>query len=771
MIFFETTTSSRLYYIYLLVAFLFILASCTTIKNYPVNEPFVYQTNIKLQGKFTTAEKKDLLPKLTQQLHDSIAVRKVQKLVLFQTLRNPPVYDSVNAQLSVTYMRALLNSLGYYRDSITFDTSLKVIKGYLGKELRTTVNFNVHPGKLVHLDSISYTLPDSLQKITMAHHKESLLKKGDPFAKPLISSEFDRLADIYRNNGYLNFSRDQLLAVWDTVGIELLRPTLDPIEQAQQLQQLQKRRENPTADVQITLRADNDSADLIQYHIGNVTVYPDIALDTINYIGQTTTKGNVKVISYHNLFKPKVLFENIHLHHGDLYDQRIYLKTLNRFSSLGAWRLVTIDQIPRDSTDTVDFVVNLTPAKKYLFNANLEGSQNWGSVFTEGSLLGIGINIGLQNRNFVRGANQANTNFRFGTELGGSTGSGLVQTKQVTLGHTISFPRLVPYFKVPSRIENFKTIFALNLSNIDRVDYFNLTTLNSSWGYEFNWKNKLLGVRFPNIEYSFLTKRSSLQQLIDSNQSYKYIFNTGFVSSGIVNFAITKTHNNITNLARFNIEGSGFISGLFRSKFLDSNLYRFVKLDAEFRQTYKIRRSAFAWRFFSGIGYELPSTHNRNDLYMPFFKQYFAGGANSMRAWALRRLGPGSAIKSFSKTIAPDRFGDIQLELNNEYRFFITDISGVTINSALFADMGNVWFLRENADFPGGEFRFAKLWKDLAIGVGTGLRIDFGIFLIRLDYAYKAKDPSPDTIAKQNKWFYNWKWYNGQFQLGVNYPF
>jgi outer membrane protein assembly factor BamA len=142
-----------------------------------------------------------------------------------------------------------------------------------------------------------------------------------------------------------------------------------------------------------------------------------------------------------------------------------------------------------------------------------------------------------------------------------------------------------------------------------------------------------------------------------------------------------------------------------------------------------------------------------------------------MRAWPLRKLGPGSNIQSFERTVAPERFGDIQLEMNAEYRFFLFDIGGVLINSALYTDIGNIWFLRQAPGFPGGEFKFRKLWKDLAIGAGTGLRVDFGFFLVRLDYAYKVKDPSPETLDVQNKWFYNWRPFNGQLQLGVNYPF
>jgi outer membrane protein assembly factor BamA len=157
---------------------------------------------------------------------------------------------------------------------------------------------------------------------------------------------------------------------------------------------------------------------------------------------------------------------------------------------------------------------------------------------------------------------------------------------------------------------------------------------------------------------------------------------------------------------------------------------------------------------------------------MPFFRQYFAGGPNSMRAWGLRRLGPGSSVLSFAREQIPDRFGDIQLEANAEYRFFLADLNGIKINSALFTDIGNVWFLRKNENFPDGNFQLNRLGKDIAIGMGTGLRVDFGLFLIRVDYALKVKNPSPENIEEQNKWFYDWKKLtNGQLQLGVNLPF
>lgn len=767
--------------------FLLFFTSCNVVKDYPARQPFVYDTNIEIEGKFSTDEKKQLESQLKQQLHDSIRVREVQKFVgwekgprfFYSVLSKPPVFDSSNADKSLQFMKALLHSNGYYRDTISVDTSVDI----KSDQYRTTVNFKVNPGKLIRFDSIRYNLADdTLQKLTLEEQKNSLVKKGEPFAKPLISTEFNRLVDHYRNNGYLLFAFDDLLAVWDTVGLALLRPTLDPFEQAEQLQELQRRRANPTADLEIRLRDNNDSLRLNRFYVGNVTVYPDLTVDTALYQPTEKISKGYRIISYQDYFKPIVITENISLTRGSLYDQRNYLQTLTRFNGLGAWRLVIIDQIPRPGTDTVDFVIKLSPSPKYSFDINLEGSKNF-NTYIAGDLLGLGLNLGLQNRNFAHAANKANTNLRYGIEL--NSNQNFLQTQQVLLSHNIHSPRFVPRLKnTPAllRDRNINSVLAFSAGLVDRKDFFKLATFNTSWGYELNWKtnspaitkqkNKLLAIRIPNIEYTWLVRRDTLNKLIENNASFKYIYNNGLITSTSAKYLVAYSKKDRTSQVQLNGEISGFLLGYFRTKFLDSNLYRFRKFDAEYRQTIKIRRKQFAWRVFAGAGFSSMRFEKDNiNLYLPFFRQYYGGGANSMRAWGLRKIGPGSAIKSFDQTIAPDRFGDIQMEANAEYRFYVADINGVTLNSALFTDIGNVWFMRENPDFPGGQFKFNKLWKDIGIGLGTGLRVDFGFLNIRLDYAFKVKNPSPDNIEEQNKWFYQWQFNNGQFQLGVNYPF
>ena len=169
----------------------------------------------------------------------------------------------------------------------------------------------------------------------------------------------------------------------------------------------------------------------------------------------------------------------------------------------------------------------------------------------------------------------------------------------------------------------------------------------------------------------------------------------------------------------------------------------------------------------------------RNNL--PFFRQYFAGGPNSMRAWALRRLGPGSVVKDFDGiTGFSDRFGDVQLEANIEYRFPLGKLFGIKINGAVFTDMGNIWYLKKGPPsigrLPEEVFNFSRLGTDLAIGSGVGIRVDFDFFVVRFDASHKVKDPSPSTDREylKNKWFgYVQKDFlrGTQFQLGISYPF
>ncbi|MCH5600531.1 BamA/TamA family outer membrane protein [Niabella ginsengisoli] len=266
--------------------------------------------------------------------------------------------------------------------------------------------------------------------------------------------------------------------------------------------------------------------------------------------------------------------------------------------------------------------------------------------------------------------------------------------------------------------------------------------------------------------------------MIDNNPSIQNLFSDGLITSVITNFSMpwNSPNKRSVNVIRMNFESSGLLTGLVRNSFIDEQLYRFIKLDAEYAKLIKLSsKTGLVLRGFGGVGYEFDATANplkRSQL--PFFKQYYSGGPNSMRAWQLRRLGPGSAIKDFEGSgSVPDRFGDVQLEANIEYRMPLFSIGSLPINGAIFTDVGNVWFLKKDAGNPEERFNLSRLGTDLAIGSGAGVRADFGFFVIRLDYAYKVKDPSPDinNAAYQNK-FFAYPFFKGsQLQVGIGYPF
>jgi outer membrane protein assembly factor BamA len=223
------------------------------------------------------------------------------------------------------------------------------------------------------------------------------------------------------------------------------------------------------------------------------------------------------------------------------------------------------------------------------------------------------------------------------------------------------------------------------------------------------------------------------------------------------------------------------IFGLIKG--LKNDIYRYIKLEAEYRQTKKWDKSEMAYRAFAGMGYNYGNYPGNKEIStLPFFKQFSVGGPYSMRAWGLRQLGLGSSITydSILTSSFRDRYGDMVLEFNAEYRFTMATIAGVKIGSALYSDIGNIWNLKKNPLDPKASFSFSNLANDLAIGLGTGLRLDFSYFLIRLDFAYKVKDPmrrvNEGWMSIKN---FNWtdtrsnglEVPNYALQLGIGLPF
>lgn len=781
---------------YLYIVCVLLLASCATVPvRYQPGKPFVYKSAVKVISDSLDEEKKqELRSALYRQLDDSMKSATTTAFfnfnkafrIIYNRMDRPPVFDSAELTKSKKYLTSLMKAEGFYNDSINYSFKIDTFKKT--SQLRTDITFNVFPGKLTKLDSVSYNLDsgsyktkyNELQRLAMAEAKNSFLKKGEAFSRAAVANELDRLVNIYRNNGYFKITRDELIAVWDTMDVSLLRPTLDPFEQFEIIRKMQERRNNPTANVEIKIRSAADTAKVKKYYIGNVTVYPDFnPVDTTvtkepSYIFDKENGTSYEILSNREFFKTKFLPENIFLRKGQVYSQYNYLKTINRFNTLGTWRLVNIEPQPVRG-DTVDFTIKLSPADKYSFNANVEGSYNQGG-FIASNLFGIGLNIGVLNRNSNHSANRASTNIRYGVEL--NLKDNFIQTQQVSVGRNIIYPRLRPKMKwLPERLrENGRSSLSLNGAYTDRRTFYQLTTFNASWGYDFQWNKKTntniikqLGIRMPNIEYVFFNPTQAFKDSLAKRPSLKNIFTNGLVSSVLSNYSITHYKNKTTNSLSAGLEFSGLLAGLLPGSFIKKELFRFIKLDAEYKKNIKIsKNTSFAMRLFAGLGIPMPVGLTTKDSSIPFTKAYFAGGPNSMRAWQVRRLGPGKYLGNLKDN---DRFGDVRFEANAEYRALLKNISGVRLEIGLFTDIGNIWTLKDIPDLPGGQF--AKNWNFIAVDAGMGFRLDFGYFLIRLDGSLNLLDPSPDLQFKdkQNKFGEYSVKDGGRLQLGINYPF
>lgn len=795
---------------YLLSCVIFI-SSCTVVKNPPLQKPFVYENNINITGNINKDEKKRLTEDLSNYWDDSLYARKVQQFGVRFVLKSPPVFDTANIGRSRLFMTGYLNSQGYYnakftnldsgyKHAYTFDTT--------DNQIRTKITFNIDPGKTLIIDSLYYNLSNGfLDSISHANKKGSFIKEGKTvFSKQNIAGELDREVALLRQKGYFMLTRQNLYAEVDTTDLSLLEITTDPFEQARKIAEAaEKRTQNPTCIVAIRNRENPDSTKIAddsiyfkRYYVGRTYFYPEtgryeqpdsIMKDTAKYkkiVGAYATEYYQK-----KLFVFKVLRDHNSQRKGAVYNETNFYKTLNNFSQIGAWERVDYRTTLRG--DTIDFHYFLTPAKKETIAFYLETSRNTGDLLATGTLIGLAFNTSYTNRNVWHRAIQSNTTFSNGVEFSLDKNTSLLQTFQSSLNHTYTFPKLIaPKFLINQkayRRDDAKTHLNFSAAYVERKDFYRLRSLVTNWGYEWRVKNRIWYVKIPNIELYSLDTLRLLDSAFkaNSNPFLRTSFNTGSVISlqGGLFWTIPGKSSNVTNILRLAGEESGAVLG--RIKGLQDKIYQYIKFEAEFKKLYTYPKTALAFRIFSGVGYNY-GKDNRFGKTLPFFKQFVGGGPNSMRAWGLRQIGLGSSIVSDTSSSFTDRYGDMQLEANIEYRFTIAQFSSLKLGSALFTDFGNIWNLHPSPD-AASEFSLSRLGKDIAIGVGTGLRFDFGYFMIRIDGGIKLKDPAR---FENNGWLsikdFTWRNYeysvkqlNGTYlpptrnnyavQLGIGLPF
>lgn len=773
----------------LLILLLACIASCTVPKKYQKDKPFIYKTTVDLAAQgITSPQKQDLKERLMNQIDDSLKVRTVVALrfappFFYNRLVSPPAFDTVYLSQSKSYMTALLNAQGYFNPVISDTFKIDTVND----QKRVAVNFKVSTGKLLRYDSVGYDLRDSvLQQLAVMSRTKSKIARNDGYSLQNVASELDRLLTLFRNNGYYKITKDDLYAEHDTVVAALIDPTIDPFEQIRLLDSLQKKRENPTIAITFKQRDSMPDSHLKTYTIGQVTVYPDLTLlaDSSATLQRSAIIDSFRFRYSTDKFKLPFIANNIYLIPGRLYRLEDYFKTINTFTNLGAWQQANIDLVERgDSLSILDAVIRLYPAQKQSLNIDFETSRNTADVLTTGSFFGLGLNFGLTNRNGFRESIQTTSNIRAGIELGNrrsSIGSGqsIIQTVQTSFSHTIAIPRFIlPFnYKRDTSLTAARTVANFNVAYTNRRNYFDARSINFSWGYEWGKRSHSWQYIPFNFEYTDVNPDSLWGELQKNIPSLAYAFNSGLIISQIVTYNKYWLQTSRRQFFRTRVEESGALFGLI-NRLERGDLRRFVKVDLEYRHFIDHKSTTWAFRAFAGMGFAYGKTGNAPENSLPFFKAYFGGGPYSLRAWRVRYAGLGSnraldnVVVDSNTVQSVERYGDIKLEGNVEYRFALARIFGIKLQGALFTDFGNIWLRSEQNDpnLAGAAFKLGRLYKDLAVAGGVSARLDFDFFLIRFDWAYKLKNP---YYADERKgWFHDIKIGDGQFQLGIGYPF
>jgi len=797
------------------------LSGCITTKNhysgivivrkYQKNIPFFFKNNISLKAESASKDEKVAIKsKLNTQLDDSAKVNINDKFFVLHYITNPPVFDTNAVLQSAANMKTSLQNIGYYDPAITytFDTVVKK----QGGQQRVIVNYDVVSGKRTLVDTLAYLFENpELEDLAISTKKESVLQPNKPVSKSAIQQETNRLVNLYRNNGYYKFTADEIRVTGDTSILALTSVSEDPFEQLRLLAAAAEKRNNPTIRLGYQLNRAGDSSNLLKYYINNIYILPDyIPGDRYK---DTTLKEQILrnfTLKYHEkLFRTNLLRSNLSLKKGNEFKQDDYFKTINDFYKVGVWESPTIDIIEKKDTNLLDMVIKLIPLKRYGFEGNIELSYSANNATnnlsaTTGNLLGVSANLSITDRNLAKSAirmtNSVKAGVEFNTSHRNSFGT-FINSNEITYSNSLLFPKFIFPFTVWNKknLITRQSFINSNVSLINRIDFFNQQIFNTAYG--FNWTNSekhLWSFKLFNFDYRRLYNRSeSFDSTLKANPFLRYSFNTALVMGSSLSY--NEVHSNPKNpklvrTIKANLEESGLPYGLLKLKnktqqngnFFNKYLKEFIKVDAEYTYTINHAKSAISFRAFGGVGIPI----SKSDTTLPFFKQYFGGGPNSMRAWPVRGIGiGGQSLAAYNNRLFNDRTGDIQLEGNAEYRFNVAPLfsNAIQLKMALFTDVGNIWNFkntRPDGAYDSTQFKFKNIYKQLGVASGVGFRFDFSYFLIRFDVGLRFKRPD---VLKNDGWqipdvsFKNlfgnsdgnrrWRYENFNATIGIDYPF
>ncbi len=762
----------------LIISAVFIF-SCNPTKYVPEGESLLDENRIRVSTE--GIKPIDLQPYLKQKPNKRIFgtrfhlglynLSKIEKDIGFNKwLRDigeePVIFDLHATTKSVNQIQSYVSSKGYF-DGIVAETV------ETGRN-RSTVYYNVDITTPYTIRNINYEIADSnLLLLYRFDSINSVIEFGKPYDVDVLQQERLRFERLVRDHGFYDFSIDYIsFEVDSTVG-------------------------NRQVDVRFIVRNfpkvdANNNIKLVPhsiYTINNIYIYPDFIprdaleegdayfsdLDTVLYRGYYFIGKKEKPE-----LKYDFIIQSLYLKPGETYNQTNTERSQAHLLGSKVYRLVNItfnDYAGNEITDQSRLIncnIHLTLLSKQSYKVELEGTHSGGN-------LGGALNLIYQNKNLFHGAELFSMKLKAAYEAMRQEGQRLDPTQEYGVETSLRLPDfLVPFVNSEEFVKKYNpstTIIAAY--NYQDMPFYIRTMANSAFGY--NWKagnynehfvNPLQFnlVRLDTIDPEFAKQVESSSYLAYAYQdvlilggSYSYIFN---------NQSIKKSKDYW--FLRWNMEASGNLLQAFNrisnphqpdsvaNTFLGQPFAQYFKTDVDIRYNYFINDAAsMVYRGFFGIG--IPYGNSKA---IPFEKQYFGGGANGIRGWPVRTLGPGSYATDTVTTFL-NQTADIKLELNAEYRFKLFWI----LEGAVFVDAGNIWNYREDPDRPGTQFQLKNFYKDIAIGTGAGLRFDFSFFLGRIDFGMKLRDP---VIQERNKWIVSNRPYDRSdftIVIGIGYPF
>ena len=675
-------------------------------------------------------------------------LKKIGEAPVLMTNVSPGVTDAV--------IDAKLFNMGIFNSY----TEFKVIE----KKHSASVIYTSHIHKPYTVKNFTYDISDdSLSHLILSDKDNSLLNTEQDYNLDKLKAERSRIDALLKNKGYFYFNPDYLIFKADTSTVD------------------------HTISFKLTLKDSIPDNALTVYHIRNVFVDQNYSLrDAVHDSTKDTSmvQNTIFLGKESDMFiHPKVILRSVYLRKNEVYSRENHTITLNRLMSMGNFKFVQVKFTESDTTAPgyFDAKILLTPMPIHTFQAELD------LVTKSNNYTGPRMNLSVSNRNAFKGAELLKLTMAgsFEAQLSGANNNSFSYSLNPQI--ELTFPKfLIPFNIKPSNsIYIPKTNFTLSYNFLKRVGYFNMNTFQFTYG--FKWKSNFRVEQELNpvsISYTSITNKSDVfTALISGNPFLEKSYEEQFIVGG--NYSFTYNEQAIQGKRlqyyfHFFSETAGNMFSLVKliggekptpnnqSKIIGSVYSQYAKVSVDNRVYFNFKdNNKLVFRFFAGV-----ADSYGNSSVLPYNKQFFSGGPNSIRAFQINSLGPGMYQQSTSTTEFLQLGGDIKLEMNGEYRFGIYKF----LKGALFVDAGNVWLQKSNPSTDGTPFAFSSFMNEMAVGAGFGLRADVSFFVLRFDLAMPLRTP---WLVDNHHWAINetdfgsssWMSKNLVLNIAIGYPF